>query len=111
MAKNAPSEAVQPVEVKPASTYDGAHAAVILIERVLAYAYADGIANVTVAAHRVFPDATGQMAADVVVTAYLKLTLKGAKQLQAALRNALLLSQKAEGARTSREPSRFRPPF
>jgi hypothetical protein len=98
MSKKLSPKTAQPVQVEATSTYDGPHAAIVLVERVLAYAHSDGMVSVTVGAHRVFPHPTDQMAADLMVTGYLKLTLKGAAQLKAALTTAMLLSEQTKGA-------------
>jgi hypothetical protein len=98
-ARKAKSAIDQAVGVEPLSTYTAPDAPTILIERMLAYAYADGIVTIAVGANRVFHDlSTDGMGADILPTAYLKLTLKGARQLHAALERAVLLSENPKGA-------------
>jgi hypothetical protein len=95
MPQGTSSKSAQTKEVTPKSAYDGPHAPVIVVERMVAYAYGGGMINVTVGAQRVFEDADGRMAADTLVTGYLKMSVTGAKRLQDAIAKALLLGEEA----------------
>ena len=70
---------------------DTPHAPFIFYDRIAAMGHADGIINITLAAHRAWVGFDG-LVTDPVVTAYLRGSVQAAIRLREAIDKALLLA-------------------